>query len=73
MIKIMQAGLDAEAMKHTLAITDRRQAIRTAIRLAQAGDVILIAGKGHEDYQIIGKEKFPFDEKEIVRNYLKQC
>ena len=62
----MQAGLDAEAMKHTLAITDRRQAIRTAVRLAQAGDVILIAGKGHEDYQEIQGVKHHFDDREEV-------
>lgn len=62
----MQAGLDTEAMKHTLAITDRRQAIRTAIRLAQAGDVILIAGKGHEDYQEIEGVKHHFDDREEV-------
>ena len=62
----MQAGLDAEAMKHTLAITDRRQAIRTAVRLAQPGDVILIAGKGHEDYQEIQGVKHHFDDREEV-------
>ena len=63
----MLAGLDAEAMKHTLAITDRRQAIRTAVRLAQPGDVILIAGKGHEDYQEIQGVKHHFDDCEEVR------
>ena len=62
----MQAGLDADAMKHTLAITDRRQAIRTAVRLAQPGDVILIAGKGHEDYQEIQGVKHHFDDREEV-------
>lgn len=62
----MQAGLDAEAMKHTLAITDRRQAICTAVRLAQPGDVILIAGKGHEDYQEIQGVKHHFDDREEV-------
>lgn len=62
----MQAGLDAEAKKHTLAITDRRQAIRTAVRLAQPGDVILIAGKGHEDYQEIEGVKHHFDDREEV-------
>lgn len=62
----MQVGLDAEAMKHTLAITDRRQAIRTAVRLAQPGDVILIAGKGHEDYQEIQGVKHHFDDREEV-------
>lgn len=62
----MQAGLDAEAMKHTLAIIDRRQAIRTAVRLAMPGDVILIAGKGHEDYQEIEGVKHHFDDREEV-------
>lgn len=62
----MLAGLDDEAKKHTLAITDRRQAIRTAVRLAQAGDVILIAGKGHEDYQEIQGVKHHFDDCEEV-------
>lgn len=62
----MQAGLDADAMKHTLAITDRRQAIRTAVRLARPGDVILIAGKGHEDYQEIQGVKHHFDDREEV-------
>ena len=62
----MQAGLDVDALKHTLAITDRRQAIRTAVRLAQPGDVILIAGKGHEDYQEIQGVKYHFDDREEV-------
>ena len=62
----MQAGLDAEALKRTLAITDRRQAIRTAVRLAKPGDVILIAGKGHEDYQEIKGVKYHFDDREEV-------
>lgn len=62
----MVAGLDAEAMKHTLTITDRRQAIRTAVRLAQPGDVILVAGKGHEDYQEIQGVKHHFDDREEV-------
>jgi len=48
--------------KGYLKIPDRREAIRTAIRLAQPSDTVLIAGKGHEDYQIIGKKKFPFDD-----------
>jgi len=49
--------------KGYLRIPDRREAIRTAIRLAQPSDAVLIAGKGHEDYQIIGKKKFPFDDR----------
>jgi UDP-N-acetylmuramoyl-L-alanyl-D-glutamate--2,6-diaminopimelate ligase len=49
-----------------LRITDRLVAIHTALSEARQGDTILLAGKGHEDYQIIGTEKFPFDEREIV-------
>jgi len=48
--------------KGYLKVPDRREAIRMAIRLAQPSDTVLIAGKGHEDYQIIGKKKFPFDD-----------
>ena len=50
-----------------LRISDRREAIRTASMLAAAGDIILVAGKGHEDYQIIGTEKHHFDDREQVR------
>ena len=57
----------AVAGAQTLRITDRRQAIATAAMLAQAGDIILIAGKGHEDYQIIGREKIHFDDREEIR------
>jgi UDP-N-acetylmuramoyl-L-alanyl-D-glutamate--2,6-diaminopimelate ligase len=49
--------------KGYLKVPDRREAIRTAIGLAQPSDAVLIAGKGHEDYQIIGKKKFPFDDR----------
>lgn len=63
----MQAGLTPEDMKKVLRITDRRQAIRTAVMIANPGDVILIAGKGHEDYQIIGDVKHHFDDREEVR------
>ena len=54
-----------------LRICDRVEAIRTAIDKASAGDVILLAGKGHEDYQIVGHEKHHMDEREIVAEYLK--
>jgi UDP-N-acetylmuramoyl-L-alanyl-D-glutamate--2,6-diaminopimelate ligase len=53
-----------------IMIPDRKDAIQTAIRLAQRGDTLLIAGKGHEDYQIIGKEKFPFDDRVEVKKAL---
>ncbi len=55
-----------------LRICDRGEAIRTAIDKARAGDVILLAGKGHEDYQIVGREKRHMDEREIVADYLEK-
>ena len=61
----MIAGV--EGRDNYLRITDRRQAIRTASMLAKAGDIIVIAGKGHEDYQIIGTEKHHFDDREEIR------
>ena len=63
----MLAGLDADQLQRTLAIVDRREAIRTAVMLAQPGDVILIAGKGHEPYQEICGVKHHFDDHEEVR------
>lgn len=70
-IREMEAGLDDEAKARTLSITDRRQAIRTAAALAQKGDVILIAGKGHEDYQEINHIKHHFDDREEIREAFK--
>ena len=64
----MVAGLTPADLEQTLCITDRKQAIKTAVKLAQKGDVILIAGKGHEDYQEIKGIKHHFDDREIVRN-----
>ena len=55
-----------------LKVLDRREAIRMAIRLAQPPDTVLLAGKGHEDYQIIGKEKFPFDDRIEARKALEE-
>jgi len=63
----MLAGLDVVDRAKSLTIVDRREAIKTACALAQAGDVVLIAGKGHEDYQIIQGVKHHFDDKEVVR------
>jgi len=63
----MLAGLDEEQMKKVIAIVDRRQAIKTACMIAQKGDVILIAGKGHEDYQEVKGVKHHFDDKEEVK------
>ena len=64
----MLAGLNAQQMKKVLCIVDRREAIRTACMLARKGDVVLIAGKGHEDYQEIKGVKHHFDDKEVVRD-----
>lgn len=66
-LKDMLAGLTEEEKLSTLVIEDRRQAIRTACTLAGKGDVILIAGKGHEDYQIIKGVKHHFDDHEEVK------
>ena len=66
-INDMLAGLDARQMKKVISIVDRREAIRTACMMAEKGDVILIAGKGHEDYQEIKGVKHHFDDKEVVR------
>ncbi len=65
-LRQMEVGLPDESRPNTLTITDRRQAIRTACQLAQSGDVVLIAGKGHEDYQEINGVKHHFDDREQV-------
>ena len=64
----MLAELDVVEKAKSLTIVDRKEAIRTACALAQAGDVVLVAGKGHEDYQIIQGVKHHFDDKEVVRD-----
>lgn len=51
-------------------ITDREEAIKKAVQNSQKNDIILIAGKGHEDYQIIGHTKIHFDDREVARKYL---
>ena len=66
-INDMLAGLDNKQMKKVVSIVDRKEAIRTASMMAEKGDVILIAGKGHEDYQEIKGVKHHFDDKEVVR------
>lgn len=58
--------------KGYLKVPDRREAIRTAIRLALPSDTVLIAGKGHEDYQIVGKKKFPFDDRVEAKKALEE-
>ncbi len=71
-IRQMKEGIDANDQSKVLSITDRREAIRTAVALAQKGDIILLAGKGHEDYQIIKGEKKHFDDKEELSKALKE-
>ena len=66
-INDMLAGLNDEQKKKVLVIADRREAIKTACALAQSGDVVVIAGKGHENYQEIKGVKHHFDDKEIVK------
>lgn len=66
-INDMLAGLTKEDMQKVITIVDRREAIRTACVMAQQGDVILVAGKGHEDYQEIKGVKHHFDDHEVIR------
>lgn len=66
-LKDMTDGLDAVQRTKALTIVDRREAIKTACALAQPGDVVLIAGKGHENYQIIQGVKYHFDDREEVK------
>ncbi len=68
----MREGISAENLRKVLAISDRREAIRTAIMLAKKDDIILVAGKGHEDYQEINGVKHHFDDKEIINEIFNQ-
>ena len=66
-INDMLAGLDKQQMKKVISIVDRREAIRTACMMAEKGDVVLIAGKGHENYQDVQGVKHHFDDHEEIR------
>lgn len=70
-LKEMEAGVNPVNFKKTLIIEDRREAIKTAGVMANKGDIILIAGKGHETYQEIKGVKYPFDDREVVQEMLK--
>jgi UDP-N-acetylmuramoyl-L-alanyl-D-glutamate--2,6-diaminopimelate ligase len=59
----LAAGLEGASYER---VTDRREAISRALRMARPGDTVVLAGKGHERYQVVGTEKRPFDEREIV-------
>lgn len=66
----MWTGVPKEKYDQVLRITDRKEAIRTGVRLAQAGDIILVAGKGHEKYQEIHGQRYPFDDKQVLAEAL---
>jgi UDP-N-acetylmuramoyl-L-alanyl-D-glutamate--2,6-diaminopimelate ligase len=69
-IEDMKKGVEPQYSAKALVIINRKEAIKTACSLAQPGDIILIAGKGHENYQEIKGVKYPFDDKEVVREIL---
>jgi UDP-N-acetylmuramoyl-L-alanyl-D-glutamate--2,6-diaminopimelate ligase len=62
----MQRGLEAADARKYLTVSDRKEAIKTAVSIANAGDIILVAGKGHEKYQEIKGVKHPFDDKQVL-------
>ncbi|HEX4371840.1 MAG TPA: UDP-N-acetylmuramoyl-L-alanyl-D-glutamate--2,6-diaminopimelate ligase [Puia sp.] len=66
-LKEMETGLDVAAKRKFISMPDRREAIKTAVSLAMRDDIVLIAGKGHEKYQDIKGIKYPFDDKEVLR------
>lgn len=66
----MEKGIEMHLQKKYLSITNRKEAIKTACRMAKAGDIILIAGKGHEKYQDVKGEKSPFDDMQIAQEFL---
>jgi UDP-N-acetylmuramoyl-L-alanyl-D-glutamate--2,6-diaminopimelate ligase len=66
----MEKGIAKEEQSRVLRISDRRAAIKTAVALAQQGDIILVAGKGHETYQEIKGVKYPFDDREELKNLI---
>jgi UDP-N-acetylmuramoyl-L-alanyl-D-glutamate--2,6-diaminopimelate ligase len=67
----MMAGIDVSKKRNTIVIADRKEAIKTAWNLAQPGDMILVAGKGHEKYQEINGVRHHFDDKEIIEELMK--
>jgi UDP-N-acetylmuramoyl-L-alanyl-D-glutamate--2,6-diaminopimelate ligase len=69
-IEAIETGVQAEHYKKTMSIADRKQAIKTACQLANDGDIILVAGKGHESYQEINGERFDFDDFKIINELL---
>ena len=70
-IREMREGVSPENFRKSLSVTDRREAVRVACSLASPGDIILLAGKGHEKYQEIAGNKFPFDDKQVLMESFK--
>ena len=66
-IRDMQVGVKEEYLPKVVSITDRKEAIRVALEMASKGDIVLVAGKGHENYQEIKGVKHHFDDKEVIR------
>ena len=71
-INDMMAGLDDVQRKKVICIVDRKEAIKTACALAGKGDVVLVAGKGHENYQDVKGVKHHFDDKEVIKEIFMQ-
>jgi UDP-N-acetylmuramoyl-L-alanyl-D-glutamate--2,6-diaminopimelate ligase len=69
-LKQMEAGVNVVCRKKCLTISDRKEAIKTAISFANHTDIVLIAGKGHEKYQDIQGVKHPFDDKSVLLEML---
>jgi UDP-N-acetylmuramoyl-L-alanyl-D-glutamate--2,6-diaminopimelate ligase len=65
-INEIRVGIPSDKLRQTVCIVDRQAAIEAAIERTRDGDIVLIAGKGHEDYQIIGTVKRPFDDRKIA-------
>ena len=66
-LRDMEAGLNTAAKRKYIAMVDRKEAIKTAVSLAKPDDIVLIAGKGHEKYQDIKGVKYPFDDKQVLK------
>lgn len=71
-IEEVEGGVEPQNFKKVMSITNRKQAIKTAVQIAQSNDIILIAGKGHETYQEINGQRSDFDDLKIVTEYLKE-
>ena len=70
--RVPPEGLDASERSYT-TVPDRRAAIELALAVARPEDTVVIAGKGHEDYQIVGRERFPFDDRSEARRALRRA